>query len=90
VDSPIHWPGVPGVHCAKALITGDRVEGTWRRRETEPGLRLRHRRHGESAGNSNSLNLQPPRPPSTLPYWGALYSPALRPILWPGRAFGGP
>jgi hypothetical protein len=39
-----------------------------RRRETEPRLRLRHRRLAKAAGNSDSLGLKSPRPPSTLPY----------------------
>lgn len=38
-----------------------------RRRETEPWSRLRHWRVAKAAGNSNSLSLRPPRPPSTLP-----------------------
>jgi len=38
-----------------------------RRWETEPRSRLRHRYKAKAAGNSYSLVLQPPRPPSTLP-----------------------
>jgi hypothetical protein len=41
-----------------------------RRRETEPRSRLRHRHKAKAVGNSYSLDLQPPRPPSTLPYLG--------------------
>ena len=42
-DSPIHWPGV---HCAKALITGDRVEGTWFDRKFEYNARLQGKEPG--------------------------------------------
>jgi hypothetical protein len=35
--------------------------------ETEPQSRLRHRRLAKAAGNSDSLGLKSPRPPSTLP-----------------------
>jgi hypothetical protein len=38
-----------------------------RRWETEPWPRLRHRHSAKAAGNSYSLDLQPPRPPPTLP-----------------------
>ena len=41
-----------------------------RRRETEPRPRLRHRHQAKAAGNSDSLDLQPPRPPPTLPSQG--------------------
>ena len=37
VESPLHWPGV---HCAKALITGDWVEGTRFDRRPEYNARL--------------------------------------------------
>jgi hypothetical protein len=43
VDSPIHWPGV---HCAKALITGNRVEGTWFDRKFEYNARLQGKEPG--------------------------------------------
>jgi hypothetical protein len=38
-----------------------RFDERWR--ETEPRPRLRHRHQGKAAGNSYSLDLQPPRPP---------------------------
>ncbi len=38
VGSPLEWPGV---HCARALITGERVEGTWFNRSLESNASLR-------------------------------------------------
>jgi hypothetical protein len=49
VDSPIHWPGV---HCAKALVTGDRVEGTWFDRK--PTSKARSRSRGNSRAQRRS------------------------------------
>ena len=52
VDSPIHWPGV---HCAKALITGDRVEGTWFDRKLEYNARLQGKEPGPREFASTEL-----------------------------------
>jgi hypothetical protein len=67
VDSPIHWPGV---HCARALITGDRVEGTWFDRRLD---RVQHPLAWQRAGPREFANRGggPPEPAPLLEAHGA-------------------
>jgi hypothetical protein len=70
VDSPIQWPGV---HCAKALITGDRVEGTWFDRKHEHNARLRGKEPGpREFATTEEVIL------SQLPCWSHLEPEAYR------------
>ena len=61
VASPLEWPGI---HCARALITGERVEGTWFNRSLEYNASLRREAYEERKyASTEVVHLSP------LPCW---------------------
>ena len=70
VSSPLEWPGV---HCARALITGEPVEGTWYNRSLEYNASLRGEKSDERKYASTEIvNL------SQLPCWKHLSAEVYR------------